>query len=66
MIKNEINSQEPESRVKDLQGAYEKAKVTIEVLVRNMVNPDVVNNTFFQHYRNFSKPNLLKLLIRAK
>ena len=31
-----------------------------------MVNPDVVNNTFFAYYRQFSKPNLMKLLLRAK
>jgi len=66
MIKNEINSQEPDSSIKDLQGAFDKAKVTIEVLVGNLVNPEIVNNTFFLHYRNFSKQNLLKLLIRAK
>lgn len=40
--------------------------MTIEVLVANMVSPETVNNTFFTHYRVFSKENLLKLLLRAK
>lgn len=66
MIKSEINSQEQTSVIKDLQAAFDKAKVTVEVLVANMVNPDVVNNTFFAYYRQFSKPNLMKLLLRAK
>jgi hypothetical protein len=31
-----------------------------------MVNSETVNNTFFSHYREFSKENLVKLLLRAK
>ena len=31
-----------------------------------MVNSETVNNTFFTFYREFSKDNLLKLLLRAK
>jgi hypothetical protein len=31
-----------------------------------MVNSETVNNTFFSHYREFSKENLVKLLLRAR
>lgn len=42
-----------------------QAKVTIEVLVANMVNPDMMNHIFFQHYRQVNEQNVQKLLKRV-
>jgi hypothetical protein len=66
ILRKEIESDTKNSSIKDQEAIFEKSKVTIEVLVANMVNPETVNNTFFSHYRVFSRENLLKLLLRAK
>jgi len=35
----------------ELEKWFTGSKVTIEVLVSNMVNPEVLNNLFFSHYQ---------------
>jgi uncharacterized protein YktA (UPF0223 family) len=45
---------------------YEKAKTTIEVLVANMVRPDICNHVLFTHYQNVTPTNVIKLLMRVK
>ena len=45
---------------------YEKAKTTIEVLVANMVRPDICNHVLFNHYQNVTPTNVIKLLMRVK
>ena len=45
---------------------YEKAKTTIEVLVDNMVRPDICNHILFAHYQNVTPTNVIKLLMRVK
>ena len=44
---------------------FMQAKVTIEVLVANMVNPDMMNHIFFQHYKQVNEENVQKLLKRV-
>ena len=43
-----------------------KAKTTIEVLVANMVRPDVCNHILFAHYQEVNPTNVIKLLMRVK
>ena len=44
----------------------ERAKLTIEVLVDNLVPPEIVNKVFLQFYREISLKNAIKLLLRGK
>jgi hypothetical protein len=39
---------------------------TIEVLVANMVRPDICNAILFAHYQEVTKKNVIKLLLRVK
>jgi len=39
---------------------------TIEVLVANMVRPDICNAILFAHYKEVTKKNVIKLLLRVK
>ena len=50
----------------DLNYLYERAKLSIEVLVENMVPPEILNKVFFQYYREITLKNVIKLLLRAK
>lgn len=50
----------------ELEKWFAAAKVTIEVLVANMVNPEVVNFLFFTYYQAVTQANVIKLLIRAR
>lgn len=45
---------------------YERAKLSIEVLVENMVPPEILNKVFFQYYREITLKNVIKLLLRGK
>ena len=45
---------------------FERAKTTIEVLTVNMVKPDICNHILFTHYREVTKKNCIKLLLRCK
>lgn len=49
-----------------MQGHYDRAKITIEVLIQNMIKPAVLNKVFFEHYREPTPQNTIKLLLRAK
>lgn len=44
---------------------FHTAKVTCEVLVANLVNPDMMNHIFFSHYKQLTPDNLIKLLMRV-
>ena len=50
----------------DLEFIHERARLTIEVLVENLVVPEVENKVFFEYYREPTIHNVAKLLIRAK
>ena len=45
---------------------FERAKTTIEVLTVNMVKPDICNHILFTHYKEVTKKNCIKLLLRCK
>lgn len=49
-----------------LHDLYTRAKTTIEVLVANMVRPDICNHILFAHYQDTTKKNVIKLLLRVK
>jgi len=49
----------------NLEDWFYTAKVTIEVLVANMVNPDMMNHIFFQYYKQVTAENVSKLLRRV-
>ena len=49
-----------------LQDLYTRSKTTIEVLVANMVRPDICNHILFNHYSDVTKKNVIKLLLRVK
>ena len=49
----------------DISTQFELAKVTCEVLVANMVSPDIVHNILEQHYISQTKESLTKLLFRC-
>ena len=48
------------------QDLFERAKTTIEVLTVNMVKPDICNHILFTHYKEVTKKNCIKLLLRCK
>lgn len=50
----------------ELDDWFHTAKVTCEVLVANMVNPDMMNHIFFSHYIKVTGENIIKLLMRVK
>jgi hypothetical protein len=49
----------------DLVFFHDRARLTIEVLVVNMVLPEVVNKVFFEYYREVTVQNVTKLLLRG-
>jgi len=49
-----------------MQEFYDKAKTTIEVLVANMVRPDIANHVLFTHYAEVTPTNVIKLLMRVR
>lgn len=49
----------------NLEDWFYTAKVTCEVLVANMINPDMMNHIFFQHYKQVTESNVQKLLRRV-
>lgn len=50
----------------ELDDWFHTAKVTCEVLVANMVNPDMMNHIFFSHYVKVTAESIIKILIRVK
>ena len=48
-----------------LEDWFHTAKVTCEVLVANMVNPDCMNHIFFSYYKRVTPDNAIKLLHRC-
>ena len=48
------------------QDLFDRAKTTIEVLTMNMVKPDICNHILFTHYKDVTKKNCIKLLLRCK
>lgn len=48
-----------------LEENFHTAKVTCEVLVANMVNPDMMNHIFFSYYKHPTAQNVTKLLMRV-
>ena len=49
----------------ELKEWFDDAKVTCEVLVANMVNPDIMNHLFFALYKQVTFANVMKLLLRV-
>lgn len=49
----------------NLEDWFHTAKVTCEVLVANMVNPDLMNHIFFSYYKRVTPENVIKLLHRC-
>ena len=49
----------------NLEDWFYASKVTCEVLVANMINPDMMNHIFFQHYKEVTQENTQKLLRRV-
>ena len=49
----------------ELKEWFDEAKVTCEVLVANMVNPDIMNHLFFALYKQVTFANVMKLLLRV-
>lgn len=45
---------------------HHRAKLTIEVLTRNMVCSDVSLERIFEHYNEITRENGIKLLLRCK
>lgn len=69
MRRKKVSYQSPEDDEEDsynMQTLYDKAKTTIEVLVANMVRPDICNHILFNHYQNVTPTNVIKLLMRVK
>ena len=50
----------------DLPFYHDRARLTIEVLVSNMVMPEVVNKIYFEYYREINVQNVAKLLLKGK
>lgn len=48
------------------QELFDRAKTTIEILTMNMVKPDICNYILFTHYKEVTKKNVIKLLLRCK
>ena len=59
VVKKKIGSQ-------DLEHYFSLAKVTCEVLVVNMVSPDVIQHILGAHYVETSEESLTKLLFRVR
>jgi hypothetical protein len=49
-----------------LQEFHDRAKLTIEVLTRNMVCSDISLERIFEHYNDVTRENVIKLLLRCK
>ena len=49
-----------------LTDLYTRAKTTISVLNANMVRPDICDHILFNHYKDITKKNVIKLLLRVK
>lgn len=45
---------------------HERAKKTIEVLTRNMIQSDVSLDRIFEYYDEVKRPNVIKMLLRCK
>jgi hypothetical protein len=45
---------------------FEQAKITIELLVNNMVKPEISNTIFLNLYKELTVTNVVKILLRAK
>jgi hypothetical protein len=65
-IRGETKQEDYKITIQELEKWFSAAKVTIEVLVANMVNPEVVNHLFFAYYQAVTQANVIKLLIRAR
>lgn len=57
-MESTINQQE-------LDTCFQLSKVTCEVLVANMIAPELMNNIFFSHYTLVTPTNATKLLMRV-
>jgi len=49
----------------DLPLYFERAKLTIDVLVDNMVKPEVLNHIFFEFYKELNISSVVKILLRG-
>ena len=65
-IRGETKQEDYRITNQELEKWFSAAKVTIEVLVANMVNPEVVNYLFFAYYQAITQGSVIKLLIRAR
>lgn len=63
--KHRSNQNLTEDEFYQLEETFHTAKVTCEVLVANMVSPDMINNIFFSHYKKVTDQNAIKLLMRC-
>ena len=59
------NPEDSEEKV-DLEFYHERAKITVEVLVKNIVMPELINKIFFELYKDITVKNVVKLLMRGK
>jgi hypothetical protein len=50
----------------DLEFYHERARITVDVLVRNMVMPELINKVFFEIYKDITIKNVIKMLMRCK
>ena len=50
----------------DLEFYHERARITVDVLVRNMVMPELINKVFFEIYKDITIKNVVKMLMRCK
>lgn len=48
-----------------LADLYKRSRVSIEVLVANMVRPEICNHILFAFYQDVTKRNVIKLLMRV-
>lgn len=60
---NGLNKQEDSI---DIKYFHDRASLTIKLLVDYMIMPEVVNEVFFDYYKDVTLKNVTKLLLRAK
>jgi hypothetical protein len=54
-----------EVTVEEIRSYYDRAKITIEVLIKNMIRPIVLNRVLFEQYKELTPENTIRLLFRA-
>jgi hypothetical protein len=50
----------------DIKYFHDRARLTIQALVDFMIMPEVVNEIFFEYYKEITLKNVTKLLLKAK